>query len=94
VPGSIGYVIWSLASLLELCVVVCALARHSFRRYLFLNLYMLLSLLVSLLRYQVLSHFGLRSSEYKYFLFLFRCSADDFPVSSADHSLFVRILMR
>ena len=68
-PGSIGYVIWSLASLLELCVVVCALARHSFRRYLFLNLYMLLSLLVSLLRYQVLSHFGLRSSEYKYFYF-------------------------
>src|SRR6266481_2998061 len=30
---------------------------------------MLLSLLVSLLRYQVLSHFGLRSSEYKYFYF-------------------------
>ena len=68
-PGSIGYTIWFLASLLELCVVVCALARHSFRRYLFLNLYMLLSLLVSLLRYQVLSHFGLRSSEYKYFYF-------------------------
>jgi len=47
VPGSIGYVIWSLASVLELCVVVCALARHSFRRYLFLNLYMLLSLLLA-----------------------------------------------
>jgi hypothetical protein len=30
---------------------------------------MLLSLLVSLLRYQALSHFGLRSSEYKYFYF-------------------------
>jgi hypothetical protein len=50
-------------------VVVSALWKHSFRRYLCLNLYMLFSFLVSLGRYQVLSHFGLRSSEYKYFYF-------------------------
>jgi membrane-associated HD superfamily phosphohydrolase len=50
-------------------VVVSALSKHSFRRYLCLNLYMLFSFLVSLGRYQVLSHFGLRSSEYKYFYF-------------------------
>jgi uncharacterized membrane protein YgdD (TMEM256/DUF423 family) len=69
VPGSIGYTIWFLGSLLEVCVVVLALAKHSFRRYLFLNIYMLFSFLISLGRYYVLSHFGLRSSEYKYFYF-------------------------
>lgn len=68
-PGSIGYTIWFLGSLLEVCVVVSALAKHSFRRYLFLNIYMLFSFLISLGRYYVLSHFGLRSSEYKYFYF-------------------------
>lgn len=68
-PSSIGYAIWFLGALLELCVVVSALSKHSFRRYLCLNLYMLFSFLVSLGRYQVLSHFGLRSSEYKYFYF-------------------------
>jgi hypothetical protein len=69
VPGSVGYAIWFLGALLELGVVVSALARHSFRRYLCLNLYMLFSFLVSVGRYQVLNHYGLRSSEYKYFYF-------------------------
>jgi hypothetical protein len=69
VPASIGYVIWFLGALLEVTVVVCALKRHSFRRYLCLNLYMLFSFVVSVGRYQVLSHFGLRSSEYKYFYY-------------------------
>ena len=64
--GSLGYVIWSLGVLLELSVVVCAIARHTFRRYLCLNLYMLFSMVVSVGRYQVLSHYGLTSSEYKY----------------------------
>jgi hypothetical protein len=49
--------------------VVSALAKHSFRRYLFLNIYMLFSFLISLGRYYVLNHFGLRSIEYKYFYF-------------------------
>jgi hypothetical protein len=69
VPGSIAYVIWFLGALLEVAVVVCALTRHSFRRYLCLNLYMLFSFLVSVGRFQVLVHFGLRSSEYKYFYY-------------------------
>jgi hypothetical protein len=47
-------------------VVVCALKRHAFRRYLCLNLYMLFSFVVSVVRYQVLSQCGLRSSEYLY----------------------------
>ena len=61
--------IWFLGSLLEVCVVVSAIAKHSFRRYLCLNIYMLFSFLISLGRYYVLNHFGLRSSEYKYFYF-------------------------
>jgi hypothetical protein len=50
-------------------VVVSAIAKHSFRRYLCLNLYMLFSFLLSVGRYQVLSHYGLRSVEYKYFYY-------------------------
>jgi hypothetical protein len=69
VPGSIGYTIWFLGSLLEVCVVVSALAKHSFRRYFCLNLYMLFEFLVSLGRYLVLSQYGLHSTEYRYFYF-------------------------
>ena len=69
VPGSFIYWLWSLESILEVAVLVCALSRHSFRRYLCLNLYMLWSLFVSIGRYWTLSHYGLRSNEYKYFYF-------------------------
>jgi hypothetical protein len=69
VPGSFGYAIWLLATLLEVAVVVSAIARHCFGRYLCLNLYMLSSLFVSVGRYWALSHYGLRSSEYKYCYF-------------------------
>jgi hypothetical protein len=69
VPGSIGYAIWFIGALLELGVVVSALAKHSFRRYLCLNLYMLFSFLVSVGRYEVLNRCGLRSVEYKYFYY-------------------------
>ncbi len=68
-PASIGYVIWFLGVVLEVTVVVCALKRHTFRRYLCLNLYMLFTFLVSVGRHQILSHFGLRSSEYWYFYY-------------------------
>ena len=68
-PGSVDYAIWLLGTLLELGVVVCAISRKSFRRYLCLNLYMLLSFLVSAGRYEVLSLYGLKSFEYRYFYF-------------------------
>jgi len=48
-------------------VVVCALAKHSLRRYLFLNIYMAASFVVSVGRFHFLNHFGLQSSEYVYF---------------------------
>jgi hypothetical protein len=69
VPGTVGYAIWFLGTLLELSVVVCALFKHSFRKYLCLNLYMVFSVLASAGRYYFLSQFGLYSSEYKYFYF-------------------------
>lgn len=50
-------------------MVVCALRSNSFRRYLFLNLYMGLSFVVSIGRYQILSHKGVGSLEYAYFYF-------------------------
>jgi hypothetical protein len=69
VPGSFIYWLWTLETLLEVAVIVCALAKHSFRRYLCLNLYMSLSLVVSVGRYYFLSQYGWNSSEYAYFYF-------------------------
>jgi hypothetical protein len=69
VPDTIGYTIWFLGAILEVGVVVSAVAKRSFRRYLCLNLYMLFSFLISAGRFQVLNHYGLHSSEYKYFYF-------------------------
>ncbi len=67
--GSADYLLWFLTALLEGSVVVCALARHSFRRYLALNVYMLASLVVTILRYWVFSHYGFTSPQYLYFYF-------------------------
>lgn len=50
-------------------MVVCALKTHSFRRYFFLNVYMGLSFVASVGRFQVLHHFGMSSFEYIYFYF-------------------------
>lgn len=68
-PGLLDYGIWLICTLLEGAVVVCAIKSHSFRRYIFLNLYMGLSFLVSLGRFQVLRHFGMTSNEYAYFYY-------------------------
>lgn len=50
--------------------MVCAIRSSSLRRYLFLNVYMGLSFLASVGRYQVLRHYGFASNEYRYFYFL------------------------
>lgn len=67
--GRVDYLLWFVTALLELSVAVCALARHSFRRYLALNIYMLGSFTVTILRYWVFSHFGFTSSQYSYFYY-------------------------
>lgn len=63
------WVIWSLATLFEAAVVVCSIHKKAFKRYFFLNLYMLFSVLVSVGRFQVLMHNGRSSLEYRYFYF-------------------------
>ena len=68
-PGSLGYAIWLLTTLLEIAVVVCAIGRRCFSRYLCLNLYMLSEILSTAGLYWVLNHYGLRSIEYKYFYY-------------------------
>jgi len=69
VPGPVEYLIWSLCTLLEAAVVVCAIRRGAFRKYAFLNIYMATSVLVSLVRFNILEHYGLRSSQYVYFYY-------------------------
>ncbi len=67
--GPADYVLWLLTAVLEAGVVVCALKRHSFRRFLALNIYMLVSLVVTILRFWVFSYYGFRSAQYLYFYF-------------------------
>jgi hypothetical protein len=67
--GSAGYVILFLGTFLEGLVVVCAIRRQLFRRYFFLNLYMILCVCASLGRQHVLKQEGLQSLAYRYFYF-------------------------
>jgi hypothetical protein len=69
VLGPYTYCLWLACSLLEAGVVVCALKQGAFRRYLALNLWMLLELLSGLTRFYVLSTHGLQSSEYAFFYY-------------------------
>jgi hypothetical protein len=50
-------------------VVVCALKKGALRRYFFLNLYMAASVVVSICRYEVLTHSGFTSPAYLYFYY-------------------------
>ncbi|MGB7729214.1 MAG: hypothetical protein WBL50_14380 [Candidatus Acidiferrum sp.] len=68
-PGSIGSIILLLGTAFELAFVVCSVARRSFLRYFFLNLYFLLTIGSSVTRYFILSTFGLKSTEYCYAYF-------------------------
>jgi hypothetical protein len=63
------WVIWFLATLFEASVIVCSVYRKAFRRYFFLNLYMLFSILVSVGSLRVLMHYGRSSLEFRYFYF-------------------------
>lgn len=67
--GPYTYFTWLACSILEAGVVVCALKRGAFRRYLPLNLWMILELLSGLSRFYVLYSFGLQSKEYAYFYY-------------------------
>src|SRR5208337_3919903 len=68
-PGPIDLVIWFLGTAFELAFVVCSLARKSFLRYFFLNLYLLLSMTVSIGRFFIFWSYGQGSDQYMYFYF-------------------------
>jgi hypothetical protein len=65
-PGPIGLSIWFLGVILELSFVVCSLARKSFLHYLFLNIYLIFSIIASVSRFLVLRNFGQDSTQYMY----------------------------
>ena len=50
-------------------MLVCALKRHAFRRYLLLNLYMGGLFVSELARYKVLTEYGFSSRQYQYFYY-------------------------
>ena len=50
-------------------MVVCALKKHAFRRYLLLNLYMSGLFVSELARYKVLAEYGFSSRQYQYFYY-------------------------
>lgn len=67
--GPTQYLLWFLGTLLEASVVVCALSRRSFRRYIFLNVYMLATLFVEICRFEILKRSGFDSSVFAYFYY-------------------------
>lgn len=67
--GPYTYFAWLTCSLLEAAVVVCALKQGAFRRYLPLNLWMILELFSGLFRFYILHSYGLQSREYFYFYY-------------------------
>jgi hypothetical protein len=69
VPGFVENLLWLVCTLLEAIVVVCAVKKGAFRRYLFLNLYMAASVVISICRYEVLTRSGYTSSAYLYFYY-------------------------
>lgn len=68
-PGPTAFLIWSLGVLFEVGFVVCSLARRSFLKYFFLNLYFLIELSSEIIRYSFLSRFGVSSDQYRFAYF-------------------------
>jgi len=68
-PGPLALIIWSLGIVLELAFVVCSVARRSFVRYAFLNLYFLLEITSEVGRYFTLERFGQASNQYRFVYF-------------------------
>lgn len=68
-PGPLQYAIWLVCTLLEAAVLVCAYRRNATRRYLFLNVYMACEVLASVVRFEILQHYGLLSPTYAYFYY-------------------------
>jgi hypothetical protein len=72
-PGLLATIIFLLGTAFELAFVVCSVYKKSFVRYLFLNLYFVLTLASSAFRRFSLSHYG--SSSYEYWCVYFYSDA-------------------
>ncbi|HXJ03573.1 MAG TPA: hypothetical protein VNH65_00640 [Candidatus Acidoferrum sp.] len=68
-PGPFAYFVWFVGLLCEAAVVVCALKKHAFRRYLLLNLYMTTAVVSELGRFKILAEYGFSSRQYQYFYY-------------------------
>lgn len=68
-PGPFAYFIWFVGTLCEAIVVVCAIKKHAFRRYLLLNLYVIGLMVSEFGRYRILAEYGFNSKQYEYFYF-------------------------
>ena len=68
-PGALASFIWLVGTAFELGFVVCSIARRSFFRYFFLNLYFLAVIASSVTRYFFLARFGQGALEYRYAYF-------------------------
>lgn len=68
-PGPLALAIWCIGIVLEIAFVVSSIARRSFLRYIFLNVYFLLGLSSDVGRYYILSKFGQFSNEYRHAYF-------------------------
>lgn len=67
--GPVDYVLWILGFLVEIAVVVCAVYRRNFLRYLPLNLYMFCAALVTCGQYLFIRKLGFASREYLYYYY-------------------------
>ena len=68
--GPADYVFWLLGTLLQAAVVVCAIWRRSFARYVTLNLYMAAAFVLSVSRFVIFLRYGYSSPQYSYFYWL------------------------
>ncbi|MGB2589589.1 MAG: hypothetical protein WBG02_05190 [Candidatus Acidiferrum sp.] len=68
-PGPFAYFIWFVGTLCEAIVLVCALKKHAFRRYLLLNMYVIGLMVSEFGRYRILAEYGFTSKQYQYFYY-------------------------
>jgi hypothetical protein len=66
VPGPFDYFIWVTSTVFELGVILCAVHRRAFLRYISLNLYMLASIVENCGIYIILVRYGFKSRQYHF----------------------------
>lgn len=68
-PGPFACFVWFVGLLCEAAVLVCALKKRAFRRYLLLNLYMACVVVSELGRFKIVAEYGFSSRQYQYFYY-------------------------